>query len=183
MSILFTSIFNDSYVTLFWGVIIGIMSIWVCPSFVPCPLLFIEKSLEAHTWKVWCDPDLRPLDESKCHIVINKVSFKILLLAMKHMIISIFFIGGGGWVIDSPWMDTSPLQVYLHRKPVPSCRWKDWDNVDEVHCLGSQHTTSSDHNGTQTNDLWVTDLSTMTTEPCASINMVYIIKWELQRFF
>lgn len=33
---------------------------------------------------------------------------------MKHMIISIFFIGGGGWVIDSPWMDTSPLQVYLN---------------------------------------------------------------------
>lgn len=96
MSILFTSIFNDSYVTLFWGVIIGIMSIWVCPSFVPCPLLFIEKSLVAHTWKVWCDPDLRPLDKSKCHIVINKVSFKILLLAMKHMIISLFFYWGWG---------------------------------------------------------------------------------------
>lgn len=102
MSILFTSIFNDSYVTLFWGVIIGIMSIWVCPSFVPCPLLFIEKSLEAHTWKVWCDPDLRPLDKSKCHIVINKVSFKIPLLAMKHMLSPFFLLGVGGESLTLP---------------------------------------------------------------------------------
>lgn len=36
------------------GVIIEIMSICVCPSFVPCPLLFIEKILEVYTWNEAC---------------------------------------------------------------------------------------------------------------------------------
>lgn len=41
----------------------------------------------------------------------------------------------------------------------------DSDNADKVTCLMTQHTTSSDHSGARTSDLWVTGPTHMTTEP------------------
>lgn len=48
-----------------------------------------------------------------------------------------------------------------------------------VHCLGSQDTSSSDHNGAQINDFLVINLSPMITEPFAPINVVCFSKKEL----